>query len=268
MNTQPTKAIGSAGDVVQAMSAAAQQLTVEVEAVKVITTRDQYQQAGEIIRGIDILRKDIEAHYDPICAAAYTTHKMLTASRKGMLDPLLEKRGIASRARLAWENEQERLAFEERQKLEAEAQKQHEEAALAAAVEAEQNGDVTQAQSILAAAVEVPSQLAVRVEPDLPKTEGVGSRRTVWDFEVTDPLGVEPFASLIREVAGNYSHLIVGLREAVVRDEKGWHIGPFIHIDEVAIGKLVRGSGEGAKAILGKGVRLFQKKGDEARGRS
>jgi hypothetical protein len=148
-----------------------------------IITAETFTAAGELLKGIKALEKEVDDTFKPIIKKAHEAHKEAVAQCKKHMAPLERAEAIVKQKMGAWQLEQERVRREEEVRLQAEARKQAEELALAQAAEAMKAGDSEAATAILAAPVEV----APVVLPPAPvKVEGV-SFVTSWDFEITNP---------------------------------------------------------------------------------
>jgi hypothetical protein len=99
-----------------------------------------------------------------------------------MLVPVGEQKNSLRLGMKTFEDEQERIRRAEQARLEEEARKAAEEAALAQAVALEQNGHKAAAEAVIAAPVVAP---AVYVPKTTPTGFGNATRRT-WGAEVTD----------------------------------------------------------------------------------
>ncbi len=170
------------------------------EQAKQITIKDQagLDLAGELLKGIKALRKEIDATFDPIIGAAFKAHREAVAQKKKVEAPLAEAENIVKPRIAGYLQEQERIRLAEQRRLEEEARKRAEEEALAAAVEAEQAGATEEeVQSVLAAPVPI---VPVSAPPTFQKVQGISTRDN-WSAEVIDK------AALVRAAAANSSLL-------------------------------------------------------------
>jgi hypothetical protein len=158
-----------------------------------ITTPETYTQAGEMLRGIKALRKEINDTFDPIISRAHEAHREACAQKKKAETPLAEAETILKRGLIAFDTEQERLRRIEELRLQ-ELARQEEEArqlAEAAALEAQANAtaDLVEAYHIRQDAEAVLAQPIVApvvvVQKATPKVAGL-SYREVWRYRVTD----------------------------------------------------------------------------------
>jgi hypothetical protein len=173
-----------------------------------VVDQASFTHAGQMLQGIRLYTKKVHDVFDPIVEANHKAHKVAVDQRKNMLAPvenaervLKERMGdyeqaqqrLAEIAEQERRREQERLEEEARQealKIEAENRRQAEEATLAVAIQAEEQGDTEAAEQILEQPVFVPPVaprpvFAPPVQVMVPQATGV-SFRSVWSAEVTD----------------------------------------------------------------------------------
>jgi hypothetical protein len=141
-----------------------------------------YTVAGEFVKAVDALGKEVEASFGPQIAQAHTLHRSLIAERDRHLKPLAEAKQYARRLMVSYDQEQERKRREEESRLQKLARKAEEDAKLQEAIAAEAAGQTEEAQAILEEEVYVPP---VIVKKDVPKVSGV-QFRTVWKWRVKD----------------------------------------------------------------------------------
>jgi hypothetical protein len=147
-----------------------------------INNPDDYRIAGEFVKAVDALGKEVEASFSPQIAQAHALHRSLIAERDRHLKPLTEAKTYARRLMVAYDQEQERKRREEEIRLRELARKAEEDAKLAAALDAEASGQTEEAQAILEEPVYVPP---IIIKNETPKVQGV-QFRTVWKFRVVD----------------------------------------------------------------------------------
>jgi hypothetical protein len=138
--------------------------------------------AGETWKSLTALEKKIKIYWDEDVSTALKLHRSLVAKRDAMLVPVGEQKNALRIGMKTFEDEQERIRRAEQARLEEEARKAAEEAALAQAVALEQNGHKMAAEAVIAAPVVAP---AVYVPKTTPNGFGNATRRT-WGAEVTD----------------------------------------------------------------------------------
>lgn len=189
-----------------------------------IKDNESYIRAGELLKAIKDIRKEIDETFDPIVKKAHEAHKEAVSQKKKAEAPLVEAEGIIKPKIASYQDEQERIRLEEERRLQEEAQKQLEEAQLDEAVELERSGQVEEAQAVLQEPIQAPTIVLPKTTP---KVEGVSSRK-VWRYRVKNPLHVK--------------------REYLILDEK-------------KIGALVRQLGPQAEAIIGKGsIEIYEER--------
>lgn len=151
-----------------------------------------YQMAGETWKSLTALEKKIKAYWEDDVTTALKLHRSLVAKRDAMLIPVGEQKNSLRIGMKTFEDEQERIRRAEQARLEEEARKAAEEAALAQAVALEMNGHKAAAEAVIAVPVVAP---AVYVPKTTPTGFGNATRR-VWGAEVTDLM------ALVKAVAG------------------------------------------------------------------
>lgn len=141
----------------------------------IVYDQQSYEHAGEILRNIATVKKEIKAKFAEPKEKAHEAHKAICDLEKELLAKVTDRENeIRNKMTLFYEAEQKRIAIEqERKRIEAEKQMQ-------IAAEAEANGDTEKAEIAVAlAAMEVSSVTTA------PKAAGV-SFREVWSAEVVD----------------------------------------------------------------------------------
>jgi len=169
----------------------------------IITDSPTYVQAGDFLKGIKSLRKEIDAAFDPIITKAHAAHKEAVSQKQRAEAPLAEAERILKGGLIAWDTEQERIRREEERRLQEEARKQEEQRRMdeAAALEAQavETGDsqmMAEAQELIAAPVVAP---VVIVPKSTPVVSGI-SYREVWKFRVVNAGLVPDAYKVIDEV--------------------------------------------------------------------
>ena len=155
---------------------------LSVAAEIVVRDAESYQMAGETWKSLTSLEKKIKAYWEEDVSSALKLHRSLVAKRDAMLIPVGEQKNSLRLGMKTFEDEQERIRRAEQARLEEEARKAAEEAALAQAVALEQNGHKAAAEAVIAAPVVAP---AVYVPKTTPTGFGNATRR-VWGAEVVD----------------------------------------------------------------------------------
>ena len=159
---------------------------LSVAAEIVVRDSDSYLMAGETWKSLTALEKKIKVYWEEDVSSALKLHRSLVAKRDAMLIPVGEQKNSLRLGMKTFEDEQERIRRAEQARLEEEARKAAEEAALAQAVALEMNGHKAAAEAVIAAPVVAP---AVYVPKTTPTGFGNATRRT-WGAEVTDLLAL------------------------------------------------------------------------------
>lgn len=141
----------------------------------IVYDQSSYEQAGEILRGIAKVKKEIKAKFSEPKEKAHEAHKAICDLEKELLAKVtVRETEIRNKMTAFYEAEQKRIAAEmERKRIEAEKQMQ-------IAAEAEAAGDTEKAEIAVALAAMEESTVTVA-----PKAAGV-SMREVWSAEVID----------------------------------------------------------------------------------
>lgn len=189
-----------------------------------INDNESYVRAGELLKAIKDIRREIDETFDSVIKKAHEAHKEAVAKKKKAEAPLLEAEAIIKPRIAGYIAEQERIRQAEERRLQEEARKREEEARLAEAVHLESVGDKEAAESVLDEPVAPP---VVVLPKTTPKIEGISSRKA-WKYRVKDDGKV------------NRSFLV---------------------IDEKKIGALVRQLGPQAEGIIGKGsIEIYEER--------
>lgn len=155
---------------------------LSIAAEIVVKDAESYQMAGETWKSLTALEKKIKTYWDEDVSSALNLHRSLVAKRDAMLVPVGDQKNSLRLGMKAFEDEQKRIRRAEQARLEELARKAAEEAALAKAVDLEQNGHKEAAEAVLAVPVVAP---AVYVPNVTPTGFGNATRRT-WGAEVVD----------------------------------------------------------------------------------
>ena len=150
----------------------------------VIQDQESMAKANDMRRGIKSLRERIAEVFDPIISKAHAAHKEALKGKADTEAPLVEAEKILTPKMVAYADEQKRKAREEEARLQAEARMREDEERMAAALEAEANGDKEAAQSIIEGPITIP-----KIKIDLPKVEGFSTREN-WSAEVVDKMAL------------------------------------------------------------------------------
>ncbi len=166
------------------------ELTIRSQALEVIDAAS-YETAGEFLRGLKGYEQNVRDLLDEAIQQAHATHKTLTGKRKVLLDPAKAAEKLVKVKMATWVRAEEAKAAEAARIAEAaaqaEAKRQAEEEQLAAAAEAEANGDLAEAEAILCEEPTPAPVAPIAPKPAAPKVSGVSIRK-VWKAQVTDLL--------------------------------------------------------------------------------
>ena len=161
---------------------------MQVASEIVVKDAPSYEMAGQVCKELTSLEKRVKLYWNgdektpgPV-TLALRLKESLAKRRDDMLDPLTGQKKTITGNMKAWEDDQARIRRVEQARLEEEARKAAEEAALAQAVALEANGHKAAAESVIASPVVAP---AVYVPTNVPKGMGQFTKRT-WGAEVTD----------------------------------------------------------------------------------
>lgn len=158
-------------------------LTITNEAQTMVIIDDETNAvAANLLLGIRDLRTKIAETFDPIISKAHQAHKEACSQKKKAEAPLIEAEAIITPKMGAYRTEQERKRQAEIRQQEEIARKAMEEAQLADAIEAEDNGDAVEARAI------VDDDLMPLPIPKVEKMitpEGITFREN-WYFEIMD----------------------------------------------------------------------------------
>ena len=163
--------------------ASKQALTV-YEQAKAITVQDNatMTQADELIKSMRLVRKEIGLAFDPIIAKAFAAHKEAKAQKDRAELPLIQAEEYLKPQIKRYIDQQEQIRIAEENRLRIEAQKAEEEKRLAEAAQLEAEGLKEEAEAVL----EAPQPIVMpTVERTTPKAD-MRLYRKVWKFEVTD----------------------------------------------------------------------------------
>lgn len=140
-----------------------------------ITSPESYQSAWAFLKQIKAMQKAWEDHNAPVVAAAHTAWKAAVAARDTLLKPFGEAERFVKGLIYEYDRAQE-------SKRQAEEKKLQDDATLAAAEQAQRDGDTQQADALLNGQAVTPP---VILRPTTPKVAG-GSVRETWKARCTD----------------------------------------------------------------------------------
>jgi hypothetical protein len=175
----------------------------------VVATPAAYVQAAETRKAIKALLNQIDLTFDPVIKAAHLAHKEAVAAKKKHQEPLEQADRIIGQKRMAYDAEQERIRRQKEAELQALAQKQAEDAALAEAAMAEAAGDTETAEQIIqepvvAAPVFVPSAVPVvsgQVVRENWKARVVNAQLVPREYLVVDEKALNALARALKDRA-------------------------------------------------------------------
>ncbi len=148
----------------------------------VVSDADSYMTAGEMLKDLTGIEKQVKAYWEDDVSSALKLHRSLVAKRDAMLIPIGEQKNALRLGMKAWDDEQERIRQEAQAKAEAAARKAAEDAALAHAANLEKNGDKAAAEAVIAAPVVAAPVFVLKATPG-----GYGQfTRKTWKAEVVD----------------------------------------------------------------------------------
>ena len=147
----------------------------------IISNGMECRSAIEYEQGLSALEKWFDDIYDKPIKEAHAHHKGLVADKKSHVEPVSEAKRLIKSKRILYVDEQERLRKIAEARIQAEARRIAEEAALAAAIAAENAGDSVEAEEILNEPVHVP---VVTVAKSTPSAGVSGAIREIWSAEV------------------------------------------------------------------------------------
>lgn len=168
-----------------------------VERVSAIIVRDEptHRLALEGMRELKSGEKKIRERLDPIIDSAHRAHKGLTKLRADLLGPIDSAYRVLDGRAQDYERAERAKAEARARELAEQARKAEEERQLLDAIAAEEAGDTTAANAILA---ERPTVPVVVVQPAVATLPGT-SLRTQYRAEVTDLLSLVKYVAINRE---------------------------------------------------------------------
>ncbi len=194
-----------------------------------IVNDEGYARAGEFLKVVSSMKKEINATFDPIIKKQREAVLVTREQKSKSVDPVLDAEDIVKRSMSNYTTEQDRLRRLEAEKRQLEAQKKHEAEVLARAVEQEKAGNKEDAEMIMEEAEEVPV-----IVPDQTASKAKGIRVTkTWKYQVINPKAVN---------------------------------SEYFCLDLSKIGKQVRAVGKSAEKMVG-GIRVYQETSTSITGR-
>lgn len=151
----------------------------------IVTSDEEYESAGAFISGCKQLIKRIKEEFAGPKAKADEAHKAVCAMENRLLEKPTRAMAMVSDVAIAYKKEQDRLAREEKERIEALRRKEEEERRLAEAAALEEQGHVEEAEKVIAA----PMPSTYRFVSPMPKVSGLATRKT-WKVRVIDAKAV------------------------------------------------------------------------------
>jgi hypothetical protein len=148
----------------------------------VVSDKDSMAMADNTVEAIGALIKEVDGTFKPLADKAFQAHRSITAKWKEVKQPLEDAKTYLVNQVKAYQRKVREEAEAEQRRLAEIARKQEEERRLAEAIEAEQCGNVEEAQAIIEEEMFVPTPI---VRPDVPKVDG-RKYATKWSWKVTD----------------------------------------------------------------------------------
>ena len=149
-----------------------------------VVDEESHLEAQTLLQGIKSVRTKVAELFAEPTQLAYRTHKSFVAAAKQLTDPLdLAKSSIVKRI-VSYEEKERKDAEEEARRVAAAQKLADEEAAIASAIEAEQEGDPDAAAEILEAHEMAPEPV-IQPTPRIAQVSGVSSV-TRYSAEVVD----------------------------------------------------------------------------------
>lgn len=159
----------------------------------VIVDQATFEEAAELLKGINGLLNEAEVHHRPVIDAAHRAHKAALEALKRITTPLEEAQRLIKSRVSSFLDEQERKRREEQRRIEEEQAKARE-AEIEAQLEAAEAAGASNAEveAIIAQPVFAPPV----VVPPTHKVEGIAQREN-WKARVVDK------SALVKAAAGN-----------------------------------------------------------------
>lgn len=152
----------------------------QARALVIATDRD-FSDAGEMLKGIKQLAREIEDTFGPHKQRAHELHRGICAEETKAKAPLAEAERILKRSMAEYHEKQERARREEQRRLEAEARAREEAERLEEAAALEAEGRQVEAERLL----EEPAPILQVAPQPVAKVAGVQMREE-WSGEFTD----------------------------------------------------------------------------------
>lgn len=161
----------------------------------VVKDDSQFTVAGDFLKGVLALKKEILGTFKPIVEAAHKAHKAAKDAENRAVAPVEEAERIIKCSLSGYQLEQERARrrLEEEEKARAKAE---EEAIMAAANELAEGGEYAAAQAVVREVFDIKPPEVIAT----PKQEGI-SFRDNWRFQIVDKSLIPPEYLIVDEKA-------------------------------------------------------------------
>jgi hypothetical protein len=156
---------------------------VERARILVIRTQEDDEDAQRDLLKIAQVEKFVKNIYTNPKSILKQAHSAMCAEEAKWLGPLTEAKGLLWQKHSDYDQEQQRIAKQKAEALEAKALAEEEARRNEDAIRAEVSGDSAAAQEILAEPI---LAATVHVEAAVSKVDGVGKGRSVWSAEIVD----------------------------------------------------------------------------------
>lgn len=170
-----------ANDSAEVMRPIVSAIVARAQAVE-ITDAESYCSAANLLLQIKDGRKSVDKKFEKTVKAAHEAHKSVLALKNEVAAPLDKAEAILKPKLIAWKKKEEEAQKAEEARLQAEAKKRADDETLAAAAQAEKEGDKATAEAILNAPVEVAPVVLLQ---STPKVDGISFKK-VWKFRVVN----------------------------------------------------------------------------------
>jgi len=153
----------------------------------IVDNNNKYLEAGEFLKSLKSLEDEICSAYDDAIVSAHKTHKMLLATKKKYLDPVLGAKKVVTDKCLEFRRKENEKRAEEQRVLQEKARQEAERIAAEAARENLGVGDNNLPVENTSVEPTEPTIISAPVlaQTDLPKIEGISFRED-WDFTIED----------------------------------------------------------------------------------
>jgi hypothetical protein len=178
-------------EIEETLAHSAELAVIEAQSI-IITDNDQYGLASQLLVEHKKRIKAVKDYWDKPKSMAKQAHQEICDKEKAMLAPFTQAETIIKAAMVTYQRKVE----EERRAAEAEARKRQQEEAerlLAEAIKAEDSGNTTRANAVMAMAQTI-DEMPVVSEVEAPKASGISTRKT-WKARVIDEKLVPAYAN-------------------------------------------------------------------------